>query len=164
MGKHDWIYRCLSYVQHHIWLDFSSAQFVNIGTTAHRFARGTARGDCIIPLRKSTFSQSAFSAKAALERNSIPATIRELDTSSLFRAHLRKWFISTPSVSSKTQLHLTDLSLSVLKFPCRLPLLVANIAIASLPSCTCMHVFIVSDRFMHFIYCACFLRLCFRFS
>ena len=47
-------------------------QFVNI--------KGAARGDCIIPLRKSTFSQSAFSVKAALEWNSIPATIRELGT------------------------------------------------------------------------------------
>ena len=69
-------------------------QFVNIRTTAYWFTRGAARGDCIIPLRKSTFSQSAFSDKTALEWNSIPATIRELDTYSSFRAHLKKWLIS----------------------------------------------------------------------
>ena len=33
-------------------------QFVNIRTTAYGFTGGAARGDCIIPLRKSTFSQS----------------------------------------------------------------------------------------------------------
>ena len=68
-------------------------QFVNIRTTAYGFTRGAARGDCIIPFRKSSFSQSAFSARAALEWNSIPATIRDLNTYSLFRAHLKRWLI-----------------------------------------------------------------------
>ena len=68
-------------------------QFVNIKTFAYGFKRGAARGDCIIPLRKSYFSQSAFSVRAALEWNSIPATFRDPNTDSLCRAHLKRWLI-----------------------------------------------------------------------
>ncbi len=60
-------------------------QFVNIEQTAYDFTRGAARGDYIIPQGQSALRQSAFSVKAALKWNSIPATIRELDTFSLFR-------------------------------------------------------------------------------
>ncbi len=53
------------------------------------------RGDCIIPLRQSNFSQSAFSVKAAREWNTIPTTIRDLDTYALFRVQLKNWLTST---------------------------------------------------------------------
>lgn len=70
-------------------------QLVNIRTTVYRSTRGALRGDCIIPLRQSKFSQSAFSVKAAREWNTIPTTIRDLDTDKVFRLQLKKWLIST---------------------------------------------------------------------
>ncbi len=51
-------------------------QLVRIRTTDYRLTRGALRGDCIIPLRRSKFSQSAFSVKAAREWNTIPTTMR----------------------------------------------------------------------------------------
>ncbi len=70
-------------------------QLVLIRTTDYRSTRGTLRGDCIIPLRRSQFSQSAFSVKAAQEWNTIPTTIRDLDTYALFRVQFKNWLIST---------------------------------------------------------------------
>ncbi len=55
-------------------------QLVRIRTTDYHSTRGALRGDCIIPLRRSKFSQAAFSVKAAQEWNIIPTTIRDLDT------------------------------------------------------------------------------------
>ncbi len=70
-------------------------QFVNIRTTAHRSTRGGERGDCIIPFKRSKFSQSVFSVKAAREWNSIPSTIRRLHTFGSFQSHLKKWLLTT---------------------------------------------------------------------
>ncbi len=70
-------------------------QFVNIRTTAHRSTRGGERGDCIIPFKRSNFSQSVFSVKAAREWNSIPSTIRRLHTFGSFQSHLKKWLLTT---------------------------------------------------------------------
>ena len=146
-------------------------QFVNIRTTAYGFTRGAARGDCIIPLRKSTFSQSAFSVRAALEWNSIPATIRELDTYSSFRAHLKKWLISTQLCQ-----HYNLIAPYCPQSVCaELPLLSAvtccYLAMASLPSCNCMHVLLWSCHYwvrliyvFYSVYCACFLCWCFCFA
>ncbi len=69
-------------------------QLVRIRTTDFCSTRGALRGDCIIPLRRSKFSQSAFSVKAAREWNTI-TTIRDLDAYALFRVQLKNWLIST---------------------------------------------------------------------
>lgn len=66
--------------------------FVNIRNATHRVTRGAARGDCVVPLRKSAFSQSAFSVTAAEEWNCVPQNIRELTTYTLFKKHLKNWF------------------------------------------------------------------------
>lgn len=55
-------------------------QLVNVRTTVYRSTRGALRGDCIIPLRWSKFSQSAFSVKVAQEQNTIPTIIRDPGT------------------------------------------------------------------------------------
>lgn len=68
--------------------------FINLRTTTHRITRGVSRGDCIIPLRKSVFSKSAFSVRASQEWNTIPSSIRDINTYSLFRSHLKRWLIS----------------------------------------------------------------------
>ncbi len=69
-------------------------QFVNI-RTAHRSTRGGERGDCVIPFKRSNFSQSVFSVKAARQWNSIPSTIRRLHTFGSFQSHLKKWLLTT---------------------------------------------------------------------
>ena len=56
-------------------------EFIKLRTSTCRSIRGAVRGD--FPVRKNAFSQSVFSAKAALEWNSIPANIRETGTYSL---------------------------------------------------------------------------------
>ena len=71
-------------------------QFINIRTTATRVTRGAERGDCIIPLRKSSFSQSSFSVKAAQQWNSIPSPIRYQTTFSLFNPKLKIWLVRNP--------------------------------------------------------------------
>jgi len=68
--------------------------FVKLRVTTHRITREVSRGDCIIPLRKSAFSQSAFSVRASLQWNTIPSSIRDINTYSLFRSHLKHWLIS----------------------------------------------------------------------
>ncbi len=65
-------------------------QLVRIRTTDYRSTRDAVRGDCIIPLRQSKFSQSAFSVKAAQEWNTIPTTIRALDTYALFKGSIEE--------------------------------------------------------------------------
>ena len=68
-------------------------QFVNTGSTA--CTRSAVRGDCILPLRKSAFSQSAFSIKAARDWNLIPTQIRDLQTYASFKVNLKKWLTSS---------------------------------------------------------------------
>ncbi len=46
-------------------------QFVNVAPSGYRLTRSAVRGDCIVPLRKSGFSQRVFSVRAAREWNSI---------------------------------------------------------------------------------------------
>ncbi len=75
-------------------------QFVNIRTTAHRSTRGGERGDCIIPFKRSNFSQSVFSVKAAREWNSIPSTIRRLHTFGSFQSHLNKMVTDNSALST----------------------------------------------------------------
>ena len=68
-------------------------EFVTIRTNQHRITRGVMRGDCIIPFRKSTFSQSAFSVAASREWNNIPTCIRDLNTYRSFSSNLKQWLI-----------------------------------------------------------------------
>ena len=68
-------------------------EFVNIRTNPSRNTRGVTRGDCIIPSRKSAFSQSAFSVTTSQEWNNIPTCIRDLNTYRSFSSNLKQWFI-----------------------------------------------------------------------
>ncbi len=46
-------------------------QFVSVAPDGCRLTRSAVRGDCVVPLRKSGFSQRVFSVRAAREWNSI---------------------------------------------------------------------------------------------
>ena len=66
-------------------------QFVRTAPNDHRSTRSVARGDCIIPLRKSALGQTAFSVRAAREWNLIPIHIRNFKTYPSFKLNLKKW-------------------------------------------------------------------------
>ena len=66
-------------------------QFIKMVSTSTRSA---TRGDCVIAFRKSSFSQSAFSIRAAREWNSIPTHIRNISNYASFKHFLKKWLIS----------------------------------------------------------------------
>lgn len=68
-------------------------QFVNIRTADHSRTRGAARGDCVIPFRKSVFGHTSFSVRAATEWNRIPLIIRNQNTYCIFKNHLKKWLL-----------------------------------------------------------------------
>lgn len=71
------------------------SQFVNIAPTGYRLTRSVVRGDCIVPLRKSAFSQTAFSVRAAHEWNSVPTYITHFNAYASFKFHLKKWVIES---------------------------------------------------------------------
>lgn len=56
-----------------------------------RTTRAGSRGDCLVPFRKSVFGQLSFSFRASQTRNTVPASIRDLETLSSFTKNLKKW-------------------------------------------------------------------------
>ncbi len=70
-------------------------QFVNVAPNRYRLTRSALRGDCIVPLRKSVFSQRVFSVRAVCEWNSIPTNITKFNTYASFKFHLKKWLIES---------------------------------------------------------------------
>ena len=84
----------MSFLKNHTWLVHSSTQRICYHrTNPCRITRGVTRGDCIIPSRKSAFSQSAFSVTTSQEWNNIPTCIRDLNTYRSFSSNLKQWFI-----------------------------------------------------------------------
>lgn len=51
---------CLMYKIKHGLAPPVLSQFVNVASTGYRLTRSAVRDDCIVPLRKSVFSQSVF--------------------------------------------------------------------------------------------------------
>lgn len=70
------------------------SDLIRVRPNTNRVTRGASRGDCIIPQKKTAFSQSAFSVRASKEWNSIPTTIREINSYGLFRSHLKIWLFN----------------------------------------------------------------------
>lgn len=68
--------------------------FVKQRAHTSQITRGVARGNCIVPLRKSACGQSAFSFKAAQEWNTLPNHIREPTTYTAFSRQLKLWLIT----------------------------------------------------------------------
>lgn len=67
----------------------SLGQFGNIRNASSRLSRGAERGDCIVPLRKSTFSLLSFSDRAAQEWDSVSVRIGLIICSNfIWRIHL----------------------------------------------------------------------------
>uniref|UniRef100_A0A3B3BZN4 Reverse transcriptase domain-containing protein n=1 Tax=Oryzias melastigma TaxID=30732 RepID=A0A3B3BZN4_ORYME len=69
--------------------------FVNRRKDSERVTRGSVRGDCLIPLRRSAFSQSAWSVRSAAEWNSVPEEIRQSTTCKDFTKKLKKYLTDT---------------------------------------------------------------------
>ncbi len=70
-------------------------QFVNLAAYGYRLARSAVRGDYMVPLRKSVFSQRVLSVSGAREWSSIPSNITNLNTYASFKFHLKKWLIES---------------------------------------------------------------------
>ena len=66
-------------------------QCITQRSNTNRTTRGSSRGDCVVPLRKSAFSHSAFSVTASQEWNSLPAHIREISSYRPFSGQLKIW-------------------------------------------------------------------------
>lgn len=70
------------------------AEFISQRNSSERVTRGFATGDCVIPLRRSVFSRSAWSVRGATEWNSIPEEVRQLNTYKAFTKKLKIWLIN----------------------------------------------------------------------
>ena len=66
-------------------------QCITQRSNTNRTTRGSSRGDCVVPFRKSAFSHSAFSVTASQEWNSLPAHIREISSYRPFSGQLKIW-------------------------------------------------------------------------
>jgi len=66
---------------------------ITFKSNTNRVTRGAARRDCIIPLKKTAFSQAVFSFTASHEWNSIPPLIRESTPYYSFKINVKKWLI-----------------------------------------------------------------------
>lgn len=62
-------------------------------TQSKRFTRTVVEGDFIVPVRKSSFSESAFSVRAAKSWNSIPLHIRNIETYRSFKHTFKTWLL-----------------------------------------------------------------------
>ena len=60
-------------------------------TYGSRSTRSAMRGDCIVPLRKSTFSKSAFSVRASHVWNTLPSDTHNCTTYHTFTKCLKTW-------------------------------------------------------------------------
>lgn len=70
------------------------SEFIKQNTQSSRHTRSVSRGDCAIPYRTSSFSQSAFSVKAAHFWNTLPLHIRTSKTYNIFKRNLKEWLIA----------------------------------------------------------------------
>lgn len=60
-------------------------------STSGRVTRASTRGDCVIPYRRTTFSQQVLSVKGSEIWNNIPAAIRDSNTFNTFKTNLKRW-------------------------------------------------------------------------
>ncbi len=84
---------CLMYKIRHSLAPPSLCSLIQFRSPATSGTRGAARGDCELPLRKTSFGQSVFSCRAGKEWNTIPQSIRESISYSSFKVKLKKWLI-----------------------------------------------------------------------
>lgn len=66
------------------------SNFIN---QSSRYTRSATLNNLVVPLRKSAFSQSAFSVRAVQFWNTIPFHIRNVATHSIFKNMLKSWLI-----------------------------------------------------------------------
>lgn len=68
-------------------------EFICQKNSRERLTRSSTRADCVIPLRNSSFSQSAWSVKGAKEWNSMPVAVKQQTTYKTFTTHLKTCLI-----------------------------------------------------------------------
>lgn len=60
-------------------------------TSTSRVTRATARGDCEVPRRRTTFGQNVLSVRGSVLWNSLPLSVRECSSFLIFKNHLKMW-------------------------------------------------------------------------
>lgn len=88
---------CLAYKILHGLAPPPLCDFLSVRSNNNHNTRATSRGDCVIPFRKTAFGKSAFSYKTSNEWNTIPTSIREINSYDLFRVQLKCWLLSNQS-------------------------------------------------------------------
>lgn len=96
---HLQILTLISKVLHHLAPE-PLAEFLSQRKSCERDTRGSVGGDCFIPLRRSTFSKSAWSVRSACEWNSVPEEVKLLTTC---KALTQKCGLST-TISANTDI------------------------------------------------------------
>lgn len=71
--------------------------FIKTKDSSQRTTRASTRGDLIIPHRYTTFGQTVLSVRGGNMWNSLPLTLRECPTYSLFKVQLKKWLWANQS-------------------------------------------------------------------
>ncbi len=56
--------------------------------------RATARGDCIVPLRRTSCGQTVLSVAGSRIWNNLPIIIRDCNTYTTFKISLKKWLLT----------------------------------------------------------------------
>lgn len=67
--------------------------FIKKFNSNNRSTRSAQRGDCAIPFRFTSFSQSCFSVRASQLRNTLPTEIRNCTTYHSFTQSLKAWLL-----------------------------------------------------------------------
>jgi len=70
------------------------SQFFERKSTNGINTRATTRGDCAIPSRRTSFSQSALSVRGSKIWNGLPTSIRDCSSFLIFERHLKYWLKS----------------------------------------------------------------------
>ena len=65
---------------------------MSTSATSTRVTRATARGDCEVPFRNTTFAKNVFSVQGCTLWNSLPSSVRESPSIPTFKKHLKSWF------------------------------------------------------------------------
>lgn len=61
--------------------------------------RATSKGNCIVPFRRTSFAQTAFSIKGTKLWNSLPDTLKSIATLLTFKKQTKQWLIQQQSCS-----------------------------------------------------------------
>ena len=81
-------FKCLNNIAPEPLSSFMQRQSIN------RVTRGSINNNCIVPYRKTSFGQSAFSYKSAKLWNSLPTELKTMTEFKMFTSRVKSWIKS----------------------------------------------------------------------